>query len=49
MLFRSPELELKPPPEPVTPATEAAPPSDAVEVFQIGGAKAKKPEPKKKK
>jgi len=44
-----PELELKPPPEPVSTATEGAPPSDAVEVFQIGGAKPKKPEPKKKK
>lgn len=38
------ELELKPPPEPT-----AAPESDAVEVFQIGGGKAKKPDPKKKK
>ncbi|MFN0104132.1 MAG: WD40/YVTN/BNR-like repeat-containing protein [Bryobacteraceae bacterium] len=44
------EIELKPPPEPPTPATatgEAA--SDAVEVFQIGGAKPKKPDAKKKK
>lgn len=46
------ELKLTPPPEPSEPAaagTGQAPPSDAVEVFQIGGGKAKKPEPKKKK
>jgi len=41
------ELELKPPPEPVEPTGAAA--ADAVEVFQIGGGKAKKPDAKKKK
>jgi len=40
------ELELKPPPEPETPTVSE---SDAVEVFQIGGGKAKKPPAKKKK
>jgi hypothetical protein len=47
------EIELTPPPEPpsapaVTPSG-APVPADAVEVFQIGGGKTKKPEAKKKK
>jgi len=44
------ELQLTAPPEPVTPVTAAGSDAgDAVEVFQIGGAKPKKPDPKKKK
>ena len=43
------ELELKPPPEPPSAAAAASDSGDAVEVFQIGGPKAKKPDPKKKK
>ncbi len=41
------EIELKPPPEPTEAAKAEA--ADAVEVFQIGGGKAKKPDAKKKK
>lgn len=44
------EIQLAPPPEPTVTPTAAAPASDAVAVFQIGGGKpAKKPDPKKKK
>ena len=44
---RPDELLLTPPPEPSE--TAAPPASDAVEVFQIGGPKPRKPDPKKKK
>lgn len=45
------EIQLTPPPEPTEPAAGSAAPAngDAVAVFQIGGGKPKKPEPKKKK
>ncbi|MBI2688398.1 MAG: exo-alpha-sialidase [Acidobacteria bacterium] len=48
------EIQLTPPPEPTppspaTPGAAAQPASDAVEVFQIGGPKTKKADPKKKK
>lgn len=41
------EMELTPPPDPATPTADEK--SDAVEVFQIGGPKPKKPDDKKKK
>jgi hypothetical protein len=43
------EIELTPPPEPVVTPKGEGTAADAVEVFQIGGAKPKKPEAKKKK
>jgi len=44
-----PELQLTPPTEPTAAAAAAETKSDAVEVFQIGGGKPKKPDAKKKK
>jgi hypothetical protein len=43
------ELELTAPPDPTAPAATQEGKSDAVEVFQIGGPKPKKPDAKKKK